>query len=104
MLKANLGKKLKTTVDENAIYLSINPILLSIYPIYLSIYLFLQVLKANLGKKLKTTVDENGKFSYISADMRPVPPGMYGLSGSVVIELLRFLIHTYLSKESPCKV
>ena len=25
--------------------------------------------------KTKSTVDENGKFSYFSADMRPVPPG-----------------------------
>jgi hypothetical protein len=36
---------------------------------------FVQVLKANTGHRLPTTVDENGKFSYVSADMRPVPPG-----------------------------
>jgi len=30
----------------------------------------------------KTTVDENGKFSYISSDMRPVPPGWYDLDKS----------------------
>merc|ERR1719493_34450 len=29
--------------------------------------------------KMKTTVDENGKFDYIRADMRPVPPGWYDL-------------------------
>eukprot|EP00088_Acartia_fossae_P046809 TRINITY_DN5065_c0_g1_i11.p1 TRINITY_DN5065_c0_g1~~TRINITY_DN5065_c0_g1_i11.p1 ORF type:complete len:119 (-),score=27.54 TRINITY_DN5065_c0_g1_i11:220-576(-) len=40
-------------------------------------FTYSQVLKANLGKKLKTTIDENGKFSYFSADMRPVPPGWY---------------------------
>jgi len=40
-------------------------------------FTYSQVLKANLGKKLPTTIDENGKFSYISADMRPVPPGWY---------------------------
>lgn len=33
-------------------------------------------MKQNLGKKMKTTVDENGKFNYVSADMRPVPPGI----------------------------
>ena len=35
-----------------------------------------KVMKQNLGKKMKTTVDENGKFNYVSADMRPVPPGI----------------------------
>ena len=25
---------------------------------------------------MKTTIDENGKFNYVSADMRPVPPGI----------------------------
>jgi len=45
-------------------------------------FTYSQVLKANLGKKLKTTVDENGKFSYISADMRPVPPGWYDVDKS----------------------
>ncbi|XP_023349164.1 uncharacterized protein LOC111717927 [Eurytemora carolleeae] len=36
-----------------------------------------KVLKATLGNKMKTTIDENGKFNYVSADMRPVPPGWY---------------------------
>jgi len=36
-------------------------------------------MKQNLGKKMKTTVDENGKFNYVSADMRPVPPGWYDI-------------------------
>ena len=64
-----VGKKLKTTVDENAIYLTIYLsifINLSIQSIYLSIF-FLQVLKANLGKKLKTTVECNAIYlSYLS--------------------------------------
>eukprot|EP00092_Neocalanus_flemingeri_P069838 GFUD01085643.1.p1 GENE.GFUD01085643.1~~GFUD01085643.1.p1 ORF type:complete len:116 (-),score=37.17 GFUD01085643.1:136-483(-) len=34
-----------------------------------------QVMKSKLMGQSKTTVDENGKFSYFSADMRPVPPG-----------------------------
>merc|ERR1719211_562517 len=33
--------------------------------------------------KMKTTVDENGKFDYIRADMRPVPPGWYDLDTTV---------------------
>jgi len=40
-------------------------------------FTYSQVLKGNFGRKLQTTVDENGKFSYVSADMRPVPPGWY---------------------------
>ena len=32
--------------------------------------------------KPKETVDENGKFSYLSSDMRPVPPGWYDLDKS----------------------
>merc|ERR1712106_288424 len=31
---------------------------------------------------MKTPVDENGKFDYIQADMRPVPPGWYDLDHS----------------------
>jgi len=42
-------------------------------------FTFSQVMKQNLGKKMKTTVDENGKFNYVSADMRPVPPGWYDI-------------------------
>jgi len=45
-------------------------------------FTFSQVMKQNLGKKLKTTVDENGKFNYVSADMRPVPPGWYDMDKS----------------------
>ena len=36
----------------------------------------LQVMQGKMIGKTNTTVDENGKFSYFSADMRPVPPGM----------------------------
>ena len=39
----------------------------------------MQVMKTRLMGKMKTTVDENGKFDYIRADMRPVPPGWYDL-------------------------
>jgi len=42
-------------------------------------FTYSQVLKSNFGNKMKTTVDENGKFSYISADMHPVPPGWYNV-------------------------
>jgi len=45
-------------------------------------FTYSQVMKSNFGKKLKTTVDENGKFSYVSADMRPVPPGWYDVDKS----------------------
>lgn len=45
-------------------------------------FTYSQVLKANMGDRLPTTVDENGKFSYVSADMRPVPPGWYDLDKS----------------------
>eukprot|EP00092_Neocalanus_flemingeri_P049219 GFUD01056476.1.p1 GENE.GFUD01056476.1~~GFUD01056476.1.p1 ORF type:complete len:100 (-),score=39.53 GFUD01056476.1:146-445(-) len=41
-----------------------------------------QVMKSKLMGQSKTTVDENGKFSYFSADMRPVPPGWYDLDKS----------------------
>eukprot|EP00088_Acartia_fossae_P050757 TRINITY_DN56922_c0_g1_i1.p1 TRINITY_DN56922_c0_g1~~TRINITY_DN56922_c0_g1_i1.p1 ORF type:complete len:105 (+),score=13.82 TRINITY_DN56922_c0_g1_i1:114-428(+) len=41
-----------------------------------------QVLKANIARQNKSTVDENGKFEYVSADMRPVPPGWYDLDKS----------------------
>jgi len=40
---------------------------------------FSQVMKARLMGQMKSTVDENGKFDYIRADMRPVPPGWYDL-------------------------
>ena len=42
----------------------------------MGIRLLIKVLKATLGNKMKTTIDENGKFNYVSADMRPVPPGI----------------------------
>jgi len=45
-------------------------------------FTYSQVLKSNFGNKTKTTVDENGKFSYVSADMRPVPPGWYDVDKS----------------------
>ena len=38
-------------------------------------YMLSQVMKGKLLGKTNTTIDENGKFSYFSADMRPVPPG-----------------------------
>merc|ERR1712106_26763 len=41
-----------------------------------------QVMKSKLMGQMKTTVDENGKFDYIRADMRPVPPGWYDLDHS----------------------
>merc|ERR1712128_7730 len=41
-----------------------------------------QVMQSRLLGQSKTTVDENGKFSYFSADMRPVPPGWYDLDKS----------------------
>ena len=37
--------------------------------------MLLQVMQGKLLGKTNTTIDENGKFSYFSADMRPVPPG-----------------------------
>ena len=40
---------------------------------------FSQVLKPNIVGHLKSAVDENGKFDYIRADVRPVPPGWYDL-------------------------
>jgi len=40
---------------------------------------YCQVMKTRLMNQMKTTVDENGKFDYIRADMRPVPPGWYDL-------------------------
>jgi len=45
-------------------------------------FTYSQVLKSNFGNKMKTTVDENGKFSYISADTNPVPPGWYNIDRS----------------------
>ena len=49
------------------------------------------MLKANIGERLPTTVDENGKFSYISADMRPVPPGEEHCTGTVARELFSYI-------------
>ena len=43
-------------------------------------YLVVKVLTGAAITIPKTTVDENGKFSYYSADMRPVPPGRKTLS------------------------
>jgi hypothetical protein len=45
-------------------------------------FTYSQVAKTGHADSLKTTVDENGKFSYFSADMRPVPPGWYDLDKS----------------------
>merc|ERR1711935_47131 len=42
-------------------------------------FTFSKVMNCNMKDSLKTTVDENGKFSYMSADMRPVPPGWYNI-------------------------
>merc|ERR1711935_1233539 len=42
-------------------------------------FTFSKVMNCNMHDSLKTTVDENGKFSYMSADMRPVPPGWYNI-------------------------
>ena len=41
--------------------------------------------------KTKSTVDENGKFSYFSADMRPVPPGKCYSEFSLDIDSFRLM-------------
>jgi hypothetical protein len=43
---------------------------------------YTQVPNVGFTGKTMSAVDENGQFSYISADMRPVPPGWYDLDKS----------------------